>query len=168
MGEIRDAETARIAIRAAMTGHLVFSTMHTNDAPEAISTLRNMGIPSYLIASALTAVIGQRLVRKICSNCATPFVPAKPLLKSIGLPETTKKLHRGKGCESCYHTGSKGRTGIFEVLEITPEIRKMISSDEPIDKIAKASKLKTMADRCRDKTKAGTVSPEEFLRVIRT
>lgn len=168
VGEIRDAETARIAIRAAMTGHLVFSTMHTNDAPEAISTLRNMGIPSYLIASALTAVIGQRLVRKICSKCGAAFTPPKPLLKSIGMPESSRKLYRGKGCEACYHTGSKGRTGIFEVLEVTPEVRKLIASDEPIERIARAVKLKTMAERCRDKTKAGVVSPEEFLRVIRT
>ncbi|MBN2309508.1 MAG: Flp pilus assembly complex ATPase component TadA [Candidatus Hydrogenedentes bacterium] len=168
VGEIRDAETARIAIRASMTGHLVFSTLHTNDAPEAISTLRNMGIPSYLIASSLTTVLAQRLVRKICPDCKKGFTPTKALLKSLRLPESTKKLYRGAGCETCYHTGNKGRTGIFEVLEISPEIRRMIAADEPTDKIAKAAKLKTMADRCRDKVKAGIVAPEEFLRVIRT
>ena len=90
VGEIRDSETARIAIRAAMTGHLVFSTLHTNDAPEAISTLRNMDVPAYLISSALTAVIGQRLVRTICNECWTPFKPEASLLKSLGLPATTK------------------------------------------------------------------------------
>ncbi|GMW01583.1 MAG: hypothetical protein AMXMBFR84_27200 [Candidatus Hydrogenedentota bacterium] len=168
VGEIRDADTARIAVRAAMTGHLVFSTLHTNDAPEAISTLRNMGVPSYLIASALTAVIAQRLVRKICPHCKTSFVPPKPLLKSIRLPETTKKLYKGKGCDQCYHTGSKGRTAIFEILEITPEIRRMIAADDPIEKITKAAKLKTMADSCRNKVKEGIVTAEEFLRVIRT
>lgn len=168
VGEIRDADTARIAIRAAMTGHLVFSTLHTNDAPEAISTLRNMGVPSYLIASALTAVVGQRLVRKICPDCKKPFTTTKALLKSCGLTETTKKLYRGEGCKSCYNTGNKGRTGIFEVLEITPEVRKMIGEEQPIDKIAKAGKLRTMADRCRQKMKDGIVTPEEFLRVIRT
>ncbi|HRK35847.1 MAG TPA: ATPase, T2SS/T4P/T4SS family, partial [Candidatus Hydrogenedentes bacterium] len=129
VGEIRDADTARIAIRAAMTGHLVFSTLHTNDAPETISTLRNMQVPSYLIASALTAIVAQRLVRKICPDCREAFVPAKPLLKSLHLPETTKKLYRGKGCDSCYHTGNKGRTGIFEIVEITNEVRKMIAAD---------------------------------------
>lgn len=168
VGEIRDADTARIAIRASMTGHLVFSTLHTNDAPEAISTLRNMQVPSYLIASALTAVVAQRLVRKICPDCKEGFVPSKPLLKSLHLPDTTKRLYRGKGCDSCYHTGNKGRTGIFEILEVNEEIRKMIAADEPIEKITKAAKLKTMADRCRLKVRDGIVAPEEFLRVIRT
>jgi type IV pilus assembly protein PilB len=151
-----------------MTGHLVFSTLHTNDAPEAISTLRNMGVPSYLIASALTTVIGQRLVRKICPHCKTSFTPSKPLLKSIGISETVKKLYRGSGCNECYRTGTKGRTGIFEMIVVTPEIRKMINDDVTIDKISKVAKLKTMADRCRTKVKDGIVAPEEFLRVIRT
>ena len=168
VGEIRDAETARIAVRASMTGHLVFSTLHTNDAPEAISTLRNMGVPSYLIASALTGVLGQRLVRTICPECRTSFKPTSDLLKSIGLPTTTQKLFRGKGCDACYHTGTKGRTGIFEVLDINPEVRRMIGQDEAIDKISKAGKLKTMAMRCREKVKQGKVPAEEFLRVIRT
>jgi type II secretory ATPase GspE/PulE/Tfp pilus assembly ATPase PilB-like protein len=168
VGEIRDPETARIAIRAAMTGHLVFSTLHTNDAPEAISTLRNMDIPSYLIASALTAVVAQRLVRRICDDCKASFTPTKSLLKSVRLPETTKRLHKGKGCENCYQTGSRGRTGIFEVLEVNEPIRKMIVADESVDKISKAAKLKTMADRARQKVKSGAIAPEELLRVIRT
>ncbi len=167
VGEIRDVDTARIAIRAAMTGHLVFSTLHTNDAPEAISTLRNMGIPSYLIASALTAVVGQRLVRMICPHCRTEFKPPKTLLKSVGLPETTNALFRGAGCEVCYHTGCKGRTGIFEILEVTPSIRRMIAVDESIEKIAQAAKVKTLSDRCRLKLKEGVVAPEEFFRTIR-
>lgn len=168
VGEIRDVETARIAIRAAMTGHLVFSTLHTNDAPEAITTLRNMGIPSYLIASALTAIVAQRLVRTVCPKCKKSFMPSKALLKSIRLPANTGKLYRGEGCAACYHTGNKGRTGIFEVLEMTPDIRKLISEDVPTNKIVTAAKLKTMADRCREKVKKGIVEPEEFLRVIRT
>lgn len=168
VGEIRDPETARIAIRAAMTGHLVFSTLHANDAPEAIATLRNMDIPSYLIASAMTAVVAQRLVRKICPDCRSGYAASKTLLKSIRLPETTKLLHKGKGCEHCYHTGCRGRTGIFEVLEVNDRIRKMIVADEPVDKIAKAAKLKTMADRCRVKVKKGEITAEELLRVIRT
>jgi len=167
VGEIRDADTARIAVRAAMTGHLVFSTLHTNDAPEAISTLRNMGIPSYLIASALTAVVGQRLVRKICPECKSYFKPQKSLLKAIGLPTTTAKLATGSGCEACYHTGCKGRTGVFEILEVTPAVRRMIAMDESTEKIAEAIRLKTLADRCRVKVKQGTVAPEEFFRTIR-
>jgi len=168
VGEIRDPETARIAIRAAMTGHLVFSTLHTNDAPEAISTLRNMDVPSYLVASALTAIVAQRLVRKICEECKTSYTPTKPLLSSIRLPETTKKLYKGKGCSSCYHTGYHGRTGIFEILELNETLRKMIVADEPVEKITKAAKLQTMADRCRMKVKAGEITAEEFLNVIRT
>ena len=151
-----------------MTGHLVFSTLHTNDAPEAIATLRNMDVPSYLISSALTAVVAQRLVRIICNNCKTHFKPSTALIKSIGLPESVKRLYHGTGCEECYSTGTRGRTGIFEILEMTPQIRKMIVDNEGPDKLMKASKLKTMADRCRLKVKQGIVAPEEFLRVIRT
>ena len=168
VGEIRDPETARIAIRAAMTGHLVLSTLHTNDAPEAISTLRNMDIPAYLVASALTAIVAQRLVRKICSECKTSYTPTKPLLRSLRLPETTKKLYKGKGCAACYHTGYHGRTGIFEILEINEPVRKMIVEEQSVASIVKSSKLKTMADRCRQKVKSGEVTAEEFLRVIRT
>ncbi len=168
VGEIRDPETARIAIRAAMTGHLVFSTLHTNDAPEAISTLRNMDVPSYLVASALTAIIAQRLVRCICTECKTAYTPTKPLLNSIRLPETTKKLYKGAGCSNCYHTGHHGRTGIFEILELNEAIRKMVVADDPVEKIAKAAKLQTMADRCRTKVKNGEITAEEFLNVIRT
>jgi len=167
VGEIRDPETAQIAIRAAMTGHLVFSTLHTNDAPEAISTLRNMGVPAFLIASALTAVIGQRLVRKICPACKKQFKPGAPLLKSIGLPATVKKLYRGQGCQACHFTGNSGRTGIFEVFEVTPDIRERIAAEEPIEAIVKAAKFSSMAVHCRAKVKEGIVNPEEYLRVIR-
>lgn len=168
VGEIRDAETARIATRAAMTGHLVFSTLHTNDAPEAVSTLRNMGVPSFLISSALSTIIAQRLVRKICVNCKKSYDASADVLRSLGLPSTQKKLFRGAGCPTCYGTGNVGRTGIFEILEITPPIRKLIAEDASIDEIQKAAKLKTMAMRCREKVKKGIVNPEEFLRVIRT
>jgi type IV pilus assembly protein PilB len=168
VGEIRDAETARIAIRASMTGHLVFSTLHTNDAPEAISTLRNMGVPAFLIQSALTAVIGQRLVRRICEDCKKSFKPTRALLKSVGLPESVKTLWRGEGCDLCYNTGNKGRTGIFEILEITPKVRDLIGKEASPQEISKAAKLKTMADKCRMKVREGTTNTDEFLRVIRT
>lgn len=168
VGEIRDSETARIAVRAAMTGHLVFSTLHTNDAPEAISTLGNMDIPPYLISNALTAIVAQRLVRTICPDCKKSYKPTKALLKSIRLPETTKKLYKGEGCDNCYHTGYRGRKGIFEILEITESIRELIGEGASVAQINKAAKLKTMADRCRQKVKSGEVTAEEFLRVIRT
>ena len=167
VGEIRDQETAQIAIRAAMTGHLVFSTLHTNNAPEAISTLRNMGIPPFLISSALTCVVGQRLVRKICPECRKRFKPKPDLLAAIGLPEDTKALYRGTGCAACHHTGCRGRTGIFEVLEVTPTVRELILKEAPPDHLAAAAGMKSMADRCRRKILDGVVAPEEFLRVIR-
>ncbi len=167
IGEIRDAETARIAVRAAMTGHLVFSTLHTNDAPEAISTLRNMGIPSYLLGSALTGIVGQRLVKTICPECKARIRPGKALLRSLNLPETTKSLYRGKGCDACYSTGSHGRTGIFEILAVTPQIRRLITDEAKTEQIIEEAQLQTLADNCRDKVKSGVVAPEEFLRVIR-
>lgn len=168
VGEIRDSDTARIAVRAAMTGHLVFSTLHTNDAPEAISTLGNMDIPPFLISNALTAIVAQRLVRTICPDCKKSYKPTKSMLKSIKLPESTTKLYRGEGCDACYHTGYRGRKGIFEVLEITEAVRKLIGEGASVAAINKAAKLKTMADRCRLKVKKGEVTAEEFLRVIRT
>ncbi len=167
VGEIRDVETAQIAIRAAMTGHLVFSTLHTNDAPDAVNTLRNMGIPSYLISSAVSAIVAQRLIRVNCEKCKAPYKPESAILKEVGLPTNIKKLYRGMGCDYCYHTGYKGRTGIFEILEITPKIRSMIADGATPEEIAKEANLKTMADHCREKIKSGITTPEEFLRVVR-
>jgi type IV pilus assembly protein PilB len=168
VGEIRDSETAQIAVRAAMTGHLVFSTLHTNDAPEAIGTLQNMGVPPYLISSALTAVLGQRLVRKICPDCRKGFKPTAALLRSVGLTSTTKTLYRGKGCDACYGTGNRDRTGIFEILQVTPAVRKLLAEDKSRTEILKAAKMKSMGERCRQKVKRGEVNPEEYLRVIRS
>jgi len=167
IGEIRDVETAQIAVRAAMTGHLVFSTLHTNDALEAISTLINMGIPSYLLASALTAIISQRLVKKICPHCKADFKPTKALLKTLGLPESVTKLYRGEGCDKCYHTGCRGRTGVFEILTITPRIRQMITENEGRQAILAESKLKLLSESCRTKVRLGIIPPEEYVRVIR-
>ena len=167
VGEIRDQETAQIAVRASMTGHLVFSTLHTNDAVEAISTLRNMGVQSFLISTALTGIVGQRLVRKICPECKTPFKPTPELLTSLGMPPTVRRLYRGAGCQKCHFTGSSGRTGIFEVLEVTPKLRVLMLKEASPEQILKAASLRTMADRCRKKVRAGITTPEEYLRVIR-
>lgn len=167
VGEIRDPETAQIAVRAAMTGHLVFSTLHTNDAIEAISTLRNMSVPPFLIAAALTAVIGQRLVRKICPGCRQEFIPEKSLLKSLAVSESTKTLYRSKGCQACHFTGHSGRTGVFEVMEISPEIREEIINESSAEKINKIAAYTSLAEHCRQKVLDGVVNPEEYLRVIR-
>ena len=138
VGEIRDYETAEIAIQSALTGHLVFSTLHTNDAPTAITRLRDMGIPSFLITATLEAILAQRLVRKICSECRTEFEPSDELLLELQLPIEQARKYRffyGKGCGRCNNSGYKGRIGIFELLDITDEIRDMITSDASIDDI---------------------------------
>jgi len=120
-----------------------------------------------LIGSALTAVIGQRLVRKNCESCKKPFKPGAALLKSIGLPASVRKLYRGQGCQACHFTGNAGRTGIFEVFEVTPDIRERIAAEQATETIVKAAKFITMANHCRTKVKEGSVNPEEYLRVIR-
>jgi len=138
VGEIRDAETARIAIRAAMTGHLVFSTLHTNDAPSAVTRLRDMGIPTFLITATLEAILAQRLVRKICVECRTEFEPSDELLMELALPiEQARryKFYYGRGCARCNNTGYKGRCGIYELLEVTDDIRDMIVGDASVDDI---------------------------------
>ncbi len=130
VGEIRDLETAEIAVQASLTGHMVFSTLHTNDAPSTVTRLRDMGIPAFLITATLEAVLAQRLVRKICTQCRETFVPSTETLMELGLrPEQVvgKKFYRGRGCVACNSTGFKGRTGIFELMSINDEIRDVIN-----------------------------------------
>jgi len=166
VGEIRDVETAHITIRAAMTGHLVLSTLHTNTAAEAIGTLFNMGVKPYLTAASLVAVVAQRLVRVICPHCRKRFKPAATALKSVGLKNTVKTLYRGVGCDECFHTGYLGRTGVFEVLVVTPKVRDLIVENAPADLLAKSARVKTIADNCREKVRRGVTTVEEYLRVI--
>ena len=129
VGEIRDSETAEIAIHAALTGHLVFSTLHTNDAAGAITRLIDMGIEPFLVSSSLNAVIAQRLVRLICEGCKEPYTPDKGFLKEIGLRYEDIKgglLYRGKGCPQCLHTGYRGRKGIYEIMNVDDSIQSLI------------------------------------------
>ncbi|MDA0835816.1 MAG: ATPase, T2SS/T4P/T4SS family [Planctomycetota bacterium] len=136
VGEIRDYETAEIAIQSALTGHLVFSTLHTNDAPTAITRLRDMGIPPFLITATVEAVLAQRLVRKICTECRTEFEPSDELLMELQLPiEQARKykFYYGKGCARCNNSGYKGRTGIYELMDVTDDMRDLVSSDASID-----------------------------------
>lgn len=138
VGEIRDFETAEIAIQSALTGHLVFSTLHTNDAPSAVTRLRDMGIPTFLITATLEAILAQRLVRKICVECRTEFEPSDELLMELALPiEQARryKFYYGRGCARCNNTGYKGRCGIYELLEVTDDIRDMIVGDASVDDI---------------------------------
>ncbi len=134
VGEIRDQETAEIAIRAALTGHLVLSTLHTNDAPSTVSRLIDMGIPPYLVAASLNLIVAQRLVKRICPKCKTPYHPTKEDLLKLNLSEEEIKgvtLYYGKGCNACNNTGYSGREGLYEVMKITPEIRELILKNAP-------------------------------------
>jgi len=134
VGETRDLETAQIAIQASLTGHLVFTTLHTNDAPGAVARLIDMGVEPFLIASSLEGVLGQRLVRKICTNCRTPYEPNETILRQIGLSVHDigdKNFYYGTGCDQCNQTGYKGRKGIYELLDITEPIRELIAQRAP-------------------------------------
>jgi len=171
IGEIRDLETAEIAIRSALTGHLVFSTLHTNDAPSAITRLVDMGVENYLLASCLIGVLAQRLVRIICMRCKTEY-PANPEnLRALGLSLNGGKpttLYRGEGCESCGFTGYESRKGIFELMEPDDEIRKMVVSNESSNVIAQYARsrgMKTLKEDGLDKALEGVTTLDEVLRV---
>jgi type IV pilus assembly protein PilB len=134
VGEVRDFETAQIAIQASLTGHLVFSTLHTNDSAGAITRLIDMGIEPFLIASTLQSVLGTRLVRMICKECKTPFHPDALQLKSLGLTQESvggQPFYFGSGCDNCHKTGYRGRRGIYEYLKITDPIRTLITQKRP-------------------------------------
>ncbi len=138
VGEIRDYETAEIAVQSSLTGHMVFSTLHTNDAPSAITRLRDMGVPAFLITATVEAILAQRLVRRICSECRTQFTPSDELLMELQLPLNTArkyKFYYGKGCARCNNSGYKGRIGIYEMLIMSDEIRDAIASEASGDDI---------------------------------
>jgi type II secretion system protein E len=171
VGEIRDQETAEIAIRASLTGHLVFSTLHTNDAPSAFTRLIDMGIEPFLVASSVEAVMAQRLVRTICPHCKTEQVVDANYLRKIGFPEAdigTAKVWRGAGCENCRQQGYQGRKGIYELLIVTEAIRPLImnrSSATAIAQRAMDAGMRTLRTDGWNKVKAGETTIEEVLRV---
>ena len=147
VGEIRDYETAEISVQSALTGHIVFSTLHTNDAPSAITRLRDMGIPPFLITATVEAILAQRLVRRICVECRTEFEPSDELLMELQLPiEQARqyKFYYGKGCQRCNNSGYKGRTGIYELMDITDDIRDMITSDASVDEMRNMARTQGM------------------------
>ena len=166
IGEMRDRETAEMGFRAAMTGHLVFSTVHANTAAAAIPRLIDMGIEPFIVASSLLAVIAQRLVRRICPRCKEEYKPDKEILQLLGLREDEGPFFKGKGCEYCKNSGYKGRTGIYEILEITPEIARMIAEKASAYDIELAAGLKKMKEDGIEKAKAGITTLEEILRVV--
>jgi general secretion pathway protein E len=162
VGEIRDYETAEVAIRSALTGHFVYSTLHTNDAPSAITRLTDMGVENYLITSSVVSVLAQRLVRRICPNCRerhgeamNPFGDMVPAF-------------RGAGCDECFGTGFRGRVGIFELMELNDEIRKLIMKDADAADLTEAARRNGMRNLREDgwlKVAAGVTTPAEVTRV---
>ncbi len=170
VGEIRDQETAEIAVKAALTGHLVLSTLHTNDAPSAITRLMNMGIEPFLVATSLNLVCAQRLVRRVCRECREPVALPQAALVDAGFsPEEarTVQLVRGRGCLACRRSGYRGRTGLFEVMEITPELREMIlvgASALELKRKALESGMVTLRQSGLRKVAAGVTTLEEVLR----
>jgi type II secretion system protein E len=169
VGEIRDLETAEIAVQAALTGHLVFSTLHTNDAPGAVARLQDMGVEPYLIASVLNGVLAQRLVRRVCAKCGVRYYPDPGDLLAFGVPDVgDAELVRGKGCEACRKTGYRGRTGIYELFPITEEVRSLILRRAPTGQIRRHAVEHGMVALREDgwaKARAGLTTVEEVLRV---
>ena len=172
VGEIRDGETAQISMRAAITGHVVLSTIHTNDAVGTIERLEDIGVEPYLIATALRAVISQRLVRRICPKCKKSYEATDEEVRRLGLSTEHKHIfYRGEGCADCFNTGYRGRIGVFEILEITPEIRPLISrqAGRPAieQELASAhSEFKTLRENAIQLVEEGITTAEEVQRVI--
>jgi general secretion pathway protein E len=167
VGEIRDTETARSAMRCALTGHLVLSTLHTNDSASAAIRLVDMGVEPYLLSTTLLAVMAQRLVRTICDKCAEEYVPTTSLRESIGL-EDGVVLKRGVGCRNCRGTGYKGRIGVFEVLVMTEELRNAVVNRASIDEIRRLAirqGMVSLRENTLAKVRAGITTPEEMLKV---
>ncbi|MBF0511285.1 MAG: Flp pilus assembly complex ATPase component TadA [Candidatus Omnitrophica bacterium] len=169
VGEIRDKETAEIAIQASLTGHLVLSTLHTNDAPSALTRLIDMGIEPFLVASSVVGILAQRLVRTICTRCKEAYVPDNVILRSLGLPEG-EKFYKGRGCQQCKNTGYTGRVGIFELLSINEEIKKLVNKKASADEIAAIGKregMRTLKEGGIEKARMGLTTLEEIVRVTR-
>ena len=172
VGEIRDHETAEISIESALTGHLVFSTLHTNDAAGAVTRLQDMGVEGYLISSSLLAIQAQRLVRRVCTDCAELVDLNQDEATVLGVPiEICPKVKRGSGCESCAHTGYRGRVGLYELLMMSDAIRHHIANDSDANVIrdqAVAEGMQTLREDAIEKLKNGLTTPEEVVRVTRS
>ena len=171
VGEIRDEETARIAIQAALTGHLVFSTLHTNDAVGAIPRLREFGVPAFAINNALLGVLAQRLVRRICDDCAKQDSPDPVVLQELGLGGTGDRFMTGAGCAACMSTGYKGRTGVYELFAITRSAKALIEREAPFAELyddALRSGMRTMLESGIDKARAGLTSLHEVSKLHAT
>ena len=170
VGEIRDGETASIAMRAAITGHLVLSTLHTNDAPSTVDRLRDIGVEPWLISGALRGVVSQRLVRRICPHCKRAYHPASDELALLGLDDAPDLVfYKGEGCPDCHHTGYTGRRAVFEILMLDAPLRRLITAGASADELADEARrhgFTTMRERCRDLVLRGETTAEEAARTI--
>lgn len=167
LGEIRDGETAQIAVRAAITGHVVLSTLHTNDSVSTIARLVDMGIETYMVSSAVVGIIAQRLIKKICPRCKEYYIPSMEEMILLGM-ESPNYLCRGKGCNFCGGSGYAGRTAIHEILVVDREIRNMVNKGEEADKIKNAAKIKgmsTLSDSAKQLVLSGVTTVEQMVRV---
>jgi type IV pilus assembly protein PilB len=170
VGEIRDLETAQIAVQASLTGHLVFSTLHTNDAPSTITRLKDMGVPTFLITATVEAILAQRLVRKVCLQCREEYMPPREILEDLELTSDQVRGHRfyrGAGCEVCNNTGYKGRVGLFELMIMSNDMRDMIMANAQADELRELARkqgmvpLRTAGIKCCFE---GVTTPDEVVR----
>lgn len=169
LGEIRDAETAHIAVQASLTGHLVLSTLHTNDAPASVTRLINIGVEPYLIASAVNAILAQRLVRKICAHCKDSYQPTGEMAEFLTLQGVdTTKLYKGNGCDHCRKTGYSGRLGIYEMLVMDDSLRDQVTRNPDVTQFRRLCREKGLVSLRQDgfdKVAAGLTTVDEVLRV---
>jgi type II secretory ATPase GspE/PulE/Tfp pilus assembly ATPase PilB-like protein len=172
VGEIRDAETAKIAMQAAQTGHLVLSTLHTDDAPSVVMRLMDIGTEPYIIAGALIGVVAQRLVRRLCVHCRRQYTPPQETLRALNISDgdaATIPFYKSVGCDQCNHTGYRGRIGIYEVMRVTDKLRRLIASraqEDQLREAAIAGGMITLGEDGLSKVKSGITTPEELLRVV--
>ena len=170
VGEIRDLETAEIAIQASLTGHLVFSTLHTNDAPSTITRLKNMGVPAFLITATLEAILAQRLVRRVCDKCKEETNLTPELLSELELKAEDvagKKVYKGRGCDHCNNTGYRGRVGLYELLSVNDEIKDLIiegGSTELLRDAARRNGMIALRDAGLERAFEGLTTIEEVIR----
>jgi type IV pilus assembly protein PilB len=172
VGEIRDQETAKIAMQAAQTGHLVLSTLHTDDAPSTLTRLTDMGMEPYVIASALLGVVAQRLVRRLCVHCRRQYTPDAETLRALNLTEADAAqfaLYKAAGCEECNHTGYRGRIALYEVMRVDDKVRRLIAqkaSEDILREAAISAGMITLGEDGLAKVKSGITTAEELLRVV--
>jgi type IV pilus assembly protein PilB len=170
VGEIREHETAEIAVQSALTGHLVLSTLHTNDSIGAVTRMIDMGVEPYLLSSALIGVVAQRLVRTICPSCKTTYIASADLVSRFGWdPDKKHRLARGRGCSECYDSGYKGRIAIHETLPVTPELQSLIVANPSRDQLSaylEAQSFESLFSDGLKRVQEQLTTPEEVARVI--